>query len=216
VRVRLGNTWYFPTSAGQWESLAVRQIRWEHTFYGDGRRVTDVVVNNAGGRDVSAVRIAAPGPVAWSSGRSATVMDVRPFPGSVGRWSFLMAPPSKRKALYGLNYRQPAGFEIRMGSKEAADGDVDADGFDESQGCYHLRAKDGHCRFLLRPGGDGLADAAIRVSGSWRGPVAANSEGLPLRELGVVPGRAVVLRVPGVLTRPTWVEVTGPADAVPR
>ncbi|KPK84708.1 MAG: hypothetical protein AMJ81_04950 [Phycisphaerae bacterium SM23_33] len=212
LRLRLSNTWYFPTSAGQWASLAVRQIRWEHTFYADGREVTDLVVNNAGGQDVSALRVKAPAAAAWSGGGRGAVLEVERFGGSVGRWSFLTAPQGQHRSLYEANYVKPAGVEIRMGRQEACDGDVDADGFDESQGCYHLQAKDGHCRFLLKPGAEGLADAVIRVRGGWKGGVTASSEGLALRDLIRVPDGTVLFLVPGVSTRPRWVEVTGPVS----
>jgi len=46
IRLRIANTWYFPTRAGEWASLAVRRIRWEHTFYADGRWVTEGMLNN--------------------------------------------------------------------------------------------------------------------------------------------------------------------------
>ena len=58
IRVRIANVWYFPTRAGEWASLdGVRRIRWEYTFYGDGRWVAHVELNNAGGREISSVRI---------------------------------------------------------------------------------------------------------------------------------------------------------------
>ena len=57
LRLRLASTWYFPTRAGEWASLAVRQVRWEYTFYGDKRYVTHLEFNNAGGDPISALRI---------------------------------------------------------------------------------------------------------------------------------------------------------------
>ncbi len=211
VRLRLANRWYFPTSAGQWASLAVRQIRWEYTFYADGRVVTDLVVNNAGGRDLSALRIRAPGPAAWSDGYKGRLRQVRPFEGPVGRWSFLLAPASPRRDIYESNYAKPARLVVRMGLQEASDGDVEADGFDESQGCYHLRAKEGHCRFLLLPGGVGLADAVVRVAGPWSPPVVASVEGLAVRQVVLTPAGEALFVVPGLLSRPSWVELIGPA-----
>jgi len=207
VRLRLASTWYFPTSAGQWASLAVRQVRWEYTFYADGRMVTDLVVNNAGGRDISALRIRAPSPAAWSDGHKGGVREVRPFDGPVGRWSFLLASPSPKREIYEANYVKPARLVVRMGMQEASDGDVEADGFDESQGCYHLRAKEGHCRFLLQPGVAGLADPVIRVAGSWNPPVVASVEGLAVRQVVFTPAGEALFVLPGVLRRPSWVEV---------
>ncbi|MHC4715741.1 MAG: hypothetical protein ACYS5V_02120 [Planctomycetota bacterium] len=215
VRLRLGNTWYFPTSAGQWESLAIRRIDWEYTFYGDGRWVTDLVINNAGGKGIEAVRIRAPHEATWSDGTVARTVDVRTFAGSVGRWSYLTATDLRGKALHEANFAKPGAIDVRIGMQDASDGDVAGDGFDESQGCYHLSGKEGHCRFLFRPPAEGLSDAVVRVGGPWRGRVSASSEGLPLRPLAMTPDGSAVFVVPGRVSRPVWVEVTAdaPGDA---
>ncbi len=209
LRVRVRNTWYFPSSAGQWASMAIRQVRFEHTFYGDGREVTDVVVNNAGGAPISSVRITAPEPAAWAGGQVAGSLHVRRFTQSVGRWSYLIAPHARAPKPYAANYLKPPRLEIRIGRQEACDGDIEADGFDESQGCYHVRAKAGHCRFRVVPGKEGLADAVFRVRGRWEGTVTASSEGLALRSLVRLGDGSVVFVLPGAVTRPRWVEVTG-------
>jgi len=211
VRLRLANTWYFPRSAGQWESLSIRRIRWEYTFYGDGRRVTDVVINNAGGAEVASLRIGAPREATWSDGWVGRVRTAGSFPASVGRWSWLTPPDGEPGNHYGANFCKPGTVEIRMGKKEAGDGDVAGDGFDESQGCYHLSSTDGHCRFLLRPPPEGLSDAVIRVGGPWVGRASASSEGLSLVPLAMTPDGSAVFVVPGRVSRPVWVEVT--ADA---
>ncbi len=208
VRLRLANTWYFPMSAGQWESLAIRRIRWEYTFYGDGRWVTDVVVNNAGGVDVEALRLRAAHGSTWSDGRVGRTPNVGTLTGAVGRWSYLTVLGGVQRRRYLANFAKPGTLEIRMGKQEASDGDVDGDGFDESQGCYHLRGQEGHCRFLFRPAAGGVSDAVIRVGGPWRGRVSAGSEGLSLRPLAMTPAGAALFVIPGLLTRPVWVEVT--------
>ena len=91
-----------------------------------------------------------------------------------------------------------------------AEADADGDGFDESEGCYRLRAKAGHCRFVLAPQEEALADAVVRVSGSWKASVTANCEGLALRELVRLPDGSVLFMLPGVCRRPRSVELTGP------
>ena len=63
---------------------------------------------------------------------------------------------------------------------------------------------------MLVPAGAALADAVVRVSGPWKGPVTANCEGLAVRDLVRLPDGAVLLVLPGVCKRPRWVEVTGP------
>ena len=208
VRVRLANTWYFPRSAGQWQSLAIRQIRWEYTFYDDGRQVTDVVINNAGGEEVRSLRIGVPREAAWSDGSVGRLRGEGSFPASVGRWSWLTTPEAARMRGYGANFAKPGEIEIRMGKQQAGDGDVAGDGFDESQGCYYLSAKEGHCRFVLRPPAEGLSDAVIRVGGPWGGRVSASSEGQSLRPLAMTPDGSAVFVVPGRVSRPVWVEVT--------
>jgi len=209
VRLRIVNTWYFPTSAGQWETLAIRQVRWQHTLYGDGRHVTDVVVNNAGGRELSAVRITAPREAAWSGGRVARQIDLRAMGGSVGRWSYLLSPKGTKKEAYESNYLKPGRMDVRIGEQEASDGDVGADGFDESQGCYHLQARAGRCRFQLMGGVDGIVDPVFRVRGRWASKVSAGCEGQALRTLATLADGTVVFVLPGVVKGAHWIEVTG-------
>ncbi len=210
IRVRVADTWYFPGSAGQWVSLSVPQVRWEYSFYGDGRCVADVVVNNAGAEPLSAARLTVAREAVWADGGRGRSVQKPLAEGTVGRFSFLTAPEGPRKGQYERNYCKPGRLEVRMGQIEPADGDADGDGFDESQGCYRLRARGGHCRFVLDPAGEVLADAVIRVAGKWKGAVAANSEGLALRELVRLPDGSVLFVLPGLWDRPKWVELTGP------
>jgi len=211
IRLRIANVWYFPTSAGQWASLAVPQIRWEYTFYRDGRWVTDVTVNNAGGREISAVRVTAPAEGVWADGTRGRVKQAARFAGVVGRWSFLTAGPGRLKKGFEANYLEPAPVAVRIGTVEGDDGDSDGDGFDESQGAYRLRARAGNCRFTLTPKAAGLAEAVVCVAGRWTGRVSASCDGLALRSLVRLPDGAALFVVPGVLRRPVRVEVTGPA-----
>lgn len=212
VRLRIASTWYFPASAGQWASLAVPKIRWEYTFCRDGRCFTDVVVNNAGGEPVSGVRLTAAKEVVWSDGRRAPAAERDLSQGGVGRFGFLTVAPGPRGRLYQEDYVKPGRLGVRMGQIEAADGDAGGDGFDESQGCYRLRAQAGHCRFVLAPAGEAMADAVVRVAAKWQGAVTANSEGLALRELVRLPDGSVLFVLPGVWSRPRQVEVTGPVE----
>ena len=211
IRLRIANVWYFPTSAGQWASLAVPQIRWEYTFYRDGRQVTDVTVNNAGSEEISAVRVTAPAEGAWADGSRGRARLAARFSGVVGRWSFLIAGPGRLKKDFEANYLEPAAVRVRIGTVQGDDGDSGGDGFDESQGCYRLRARAGNCRFTLTPPRAGLAEAVVCVAGRWAGPVSASCDGLALRNLVRLPGGAALFVVPGLLTRPADVEVTGPA-----
>jgi len=211
IRLRLANTWYFPTTAGQWASLAVPMVRWEYTFYADGRWVTDVIVNAAGSKPIRRLQITAPEPVVWSDGTRGPVMATAGFGGSAGRWGFLRCPEVPQKKLYESNYAKPGRLERRMGIPEVVNGDVNGDGFDEATGCYRLRAQAGQCRFLLDPPREGLCDAVVRVAGQWSGPVAATCDGRALRDLVELDDGSVLFVLRGLRRRPRWVEVTGRA-----
>ena len=221
IRLRMSNTWYFPTSAGQWPgggepaAPGVRQIRWEYTFYPDGRLITDAAVNNVGGRRLATVSLAAPRQAMWSDGTRRRRLVVNDF-ADVGRWSFLLAAAGPRRKTYEDNYASPARLEVRMGDKGVADGDAGGDGFDETRGCYRLEAAAGHCRFYFHPPPGGLADPVVRVTGRWKAKVAASSEGLALRRLVRLADGSVLFVVPGLLKRPGWVEVTGKVPFLPQ
>ncbi len=212
VRLRLANTWYFPPQAGEWIDMDVRQIRWEYTFYGDGRWVTHVTVNNAGGEELAGLRITSPTPAAWSTGHIGRELSVADFAGPVGRWSMLTAPESKATDRQKQQFIRPPAMAVRLGRADVrADGDDNQDGFDESQGCYVARSAGGNCRIELRPapGGAPLLRPVIRVAGPWSGPVVANCAGMPLRPVARVPGGVVVV-VPGELASPALIEFAGP------
>lgn len=209
LRLRIANTWYFPQSPGQWVSLAVRQIRWEYIFLPDGRIVTDLVVNNAGEEDVSAVRVVPPTSAAWSDGRLAR-LAMGKLPGGVGRWSFLTAAEGDRTAFYENNYAKPPGVQLRMGRKQVCDGDANNDGFDESQGCWCLRSTAGHCQFRFTDIGAGLADAMVRIRGPWRSGVTASCEGEALRQQVVLPDGSLLLRIGELIHQSRWIEINGP------
>ena len=223
IRLRLRNTWYFPVSGGEWITLGgeqgrqwslatagVRQIRWEYTFYWDGRIVTDVVINNAGGREIAGVRITAPQPAAWSDGTRGPVAEVTRLAGDVARFSFLITPAGVQKRRWESDYLQPARLRVDVGEVDVVPGDAGGDGFDESQGCYRLRARAGRCRFAVVPWRRAVAGAVVRIAGPWGPAVTADSEGLALRRLVRLEDGSVLLVVPGPIRRTRWVEVTGP------
>ncbi|NQU74839.1 MAG: hypothetical protein HQ546_00825, partial [Planctomycetes bacterium] len=114
--------------------MDVRQIRWEYTFYADGRWITAVTINNAGGEDLPGVRITTPMPAAWSNGWIGKVLTVSDFAGPVGIWSFLIAPPGSEGDSHLANFARPPPAMARLARPNSwAAGDADRDGFDESQ-----------------------------------------------------------------------------------
>ncbi len=210
IRVRLANTWYFPTRAGEWASMAVRRMRWEYTFYGDGRWVTHLELNNAGGRQIGAVRLSLPHPVAWGSKTISRTQTTKMLEGPVGKWSCLSVGGNPNGRTMLKNYTSGGTIKRTLAAFDAfAPGDVDRDGFDESQGCYFLRAKSGHCRFVVIPPPGGLLNPVFRVAGRWAGPVSGNSAGQTIRDVVRLGDGSVLFRLSGWLRSPVAVEVSG-------
>ena len=226
IRLRLSNTWYFPADAGEWMSLSVRRIRWGYTFYGDGRMITDVMLNNSGGEEISSVGITLPEPALFNEGGKGKVKRSPQFSGLAGRWCFLDAPETADGRTYEANFVRPGRIQVHIGQVERLE-DIDEEAgllkgrknfsewFDQPRGCYHLQARAGHCRFELIPPENGVRDAVVRVSG-FAPPgkdatvVSVNSEGLVLRNIVRLKDGSALFILPGMTDKPRWVEVTGP------
>lgn len=211
VRFRLAMTWFFPARAGSWATVhAVRRVRWEMTFYGDGRWVTHIRLNNAGGTPIGKVLFALPGrSAAWAGGRNQRTWRNESFVGPIGRWSYLLPPSSAHQQRIAENYLAPPPVELMMGRQGVfAPGDADRDGFDESQGCYVLAGRDGHCRFRL-PATDGLVRPVFRVIGPWAGPVSVNVQGRAIRNQARLEDGSVLFALPDVFRRDVFVELFG-------
>jgi hypothetical protein len=210
VRVRLANTWYFPPRAGEWASPAVPQVRWEYTFYGDGRWVTQGTINNAGGAELGSAGVFLPAQAAWVAAGLDDHFVLRDLTGEVGRWQYLSFPPGPAGQTMAQAYLRPARIERTLCRKDAfAAGDAERDGFDESQGCFYLAAKAGQCRFTILPPAEGVWNPVFVVAGPWAGPVDVGSEGLALRDVVRREDGTVLFVLPGLLRRPTAVEVAG-------
>jgi hypothetical protein len=209
VRVRLASTWFFPGRAGEWASLAVRRIEWQYTFYPDGRWVTHVELNNAGGREIGAVRILLPEDAAWAGSAVAEDLFVPDFVGPYARWSYLCAAKGWADRLVKRNYLRIGRLRLTLGSLGAGEGAAGKDGFDESQGCYFLNAKAGHCRFTIVPPPEGLLNPVFRVAGAWKGAVNVSSEGLAVRDVARLDDGSALFVLRGLIKRPTAVEVVG-------
>ncbi len=221
VRVRLANTWFFPRRAGEWASLAVRRIAWEHTFYADGRWVTAVELNNAGGEEIGSLRLRFGEPVALAGHGVTDALHVDGYAGPVSRWRFGRAANDMRRTTMLSNFLEPGRVRLLLGpdAREQAIGGIGRDGFDESEGCYVVTASRtgsvANCRFELVPPSEGLLDPVFRVRGGFRtdDPPAVNSEGLSIRRLGVADDGSLLFVLPGRYDHPATVEVAGEADS---
>ena len=211
IRLRLVNTWYFPTRAGEWASLAIRRIRWEHTFYADGRWVTGVELNNAGGQRIAAAGLFLDESVAWDDGAVGDARTEPNFAGPVARWNYLRAPRGPNHDAIARSYMSPGRIEVHMGDAKAfAPGDANQDRFNETRGCYFLRAnRAGHCRFTFHPGPGGAYSPVFRVAGRWDRRVSVNCAGMAIRKPVLLSDGSVLFVVDAHVTRPTRIEVTG-------
>jgi len=210
IRVRWTNTWYFPSRAGQWVSLGVRRVRWEQTLYGDGRVVTFLEFNNSGGPLVTGMIVGFPREVAVSGLEMLDELRLPQLTTVVKRWSYLDVSPVPQRLTLQRNYLSPTRVTVTVGDVAIAPGDLDRDGFDESQGCYVLTAKAGHCRFTLTPPVEGVSDPVFRVQGPWRDLPSINCDGIAITNAVHLPAdHSVLFQLPGRITRETSVEVEG-------
>ena len=217
LRLRLVNTWYFPTRAGEWASLAIRQVRWACTIYADGTWITNVELNNAGGKEIRQVGLFLGEPAAWDDGSVGAERIESDFTGPVGRWNYMFASPETNQRSAFDQYLKPGRIEIQMGRGDVRPpGDTDANRFDESRGCYYLSANQaGHCRFTFYPGRTGRRNAVFHVAGPWGKTVSVNAAGMALRQITRLADGSVLFVLPGRVTTPKRIEVTGKSKPPP-
>ena len=211
LRLRMASTWYFPTRAGEWASLAIRQIRWEYTIYANGTWITNVELNNAGGKEIRKVGLFIGEPAAWDDGAAGSERIEPNFTGPVARWNYMFASPGASQRSEFEQYHQPGRIEIQMGRSDVRPpGNADANRFDESRGCYYLSAnRAGHCRFTFHPGRTARRNAVFHVIGPWDKTVSVNAAGMALRQITRLPDGSVLFVLPGRVTTPKRIEVTG-------
>jgi hypothetical protein len=108
------------------------------------------------------------------------------------------------------SYLRPGQLRKELAEEEVyAPGDAQKDGFDESQGCYFLAARQNRCRFTLAPPEGGVVDPVFRVAGEFQAGASASSEGLAVRDVVSLEDGSVLLILPGRVVRATTVEVVG-------
>ena len=212
IRIRISNTWFFSDVSGKRESADTRKIRWEYTFYRDGKWITDVILNNVGGPPIRTVKIIVPEEAVFSDGSAGTVKQIKSLTTPVGRWNFLIPPPDKKANLHKDNFVHPAKINVQIGQVKVSSGDIDGDGFDQTQGCYNILAEKGRCRFILKPTGE-LLNPVIRIFGMKLSTnskacrrVSVNCEGRALRGIVSLPDGSILFMLPGVVNHPIWVE----------
>ncbi len=219
-RIRLANTWYFPSRLGEWVSLGIRRVRWEYTFYPDGRWVTDLLINNAGGPEIQKLHLRSPRSALWRlpTGQvEGAVPGALAMPGPIYHCAMQMTGPENEEAeALQEAYARPGRLKVLLGLDDRrSPGDRDKDGFDESQGCYRLRARNGYCRFRLEPEVP-LVNPVFVVEGISPGPVSIHADGLAIRDSSRTPAGALLFRLPGRHERPVSIEISPVEDAARR
>jgi hypothetical protein len=215
-RIRLANTWYFPTRAGEWASLAIRQIKWTSAIYPDGAWITNIAINNAGGSEIRQVGLFLDRKAAWDTGAIATERIDSNFTGPIARWNFMSPSPRSDQRIAMDQYINPGRIEMQMGRRDVhPDGDANKDRFDESIGCYRLSAnRAGHCRFTFHPPAGGKRNAVFHITGPWGKTVSVNAAGLAIRDITRLPDGSVLFSLPGEAKSPRRIEVTGKPKAL--
>ncbi len=209
LRVRLANTWYFPTHAPQGISLDVKKIRWEYTFYPDGRWVTFLGLNDSGGKEIDSMEIVLDREAAWGDGAMRTRLFVRGLTGGVGRWAYLLVPDVPHGEVLLRDYLHPG--RVHPGGGKLTTPPVGSGGeesFDSHQGCYVLKGLHGNCRFTVFPAPNGLLNGVFRVLGNWRGRVHVSSQGLVIRSVAHLSDGSLLFSIPGLVDLPAQIEIT--------
>jgi hypothetical protein len=211
--VRWASTWYFPPELGLWRHTEVRQLRWEYTFYGDGRCVTCLHLSNAGGPDVAQVRLLAGREAAWSDGAIAAQYHAANLPGQEGQWAWLTCPAGPQAADLLASYARPPAAKILLGrpAGDSQGAQVAGGVFDRREGCYVARAAGGHCRLELTVADTPLPRPVFRIQGDWAGPIVASYAGMPIRPVVRWQNQAMAV-MDDVLTSPSIVEFAGPVE----
>ncbi|MFW6066463.1 MAG: hypothetical protein ACOC9S_06540 [Planctomycetota bacterium] len=209
IRVRIVSTWYFPGRAGAWASMSVRKIRWEHTFYSDGRWVCSVDLDAAGAEDFSGLTIRLPSVAAVAGDGRSGIIEEPGFSGPSGRWSYLIGGAGRHRRVHEANYLNPPKITPQRAREDTfAAGDFDEDLFDESQGCFTIFASGGRCRFTVRPGDEPRANPVFRVVGPWSRPPVVTVAGMRIGDVVLLEDGSALFVLPVALQSGVEVELS--------
>jgi hypothetical protein len=196
--------------------MAIPQIRWQHTFYADGRHVTHVEINNAGGEGLRGAELSSDEPVAWFGHGLSAILAAETPGETVLRFDYLRAPSGPEAALLEQNYLAPAYVVAVLADRWPDDGQPRTNHFNPATGCYELASRTGQCRLQLIPPPEGLLRPTFRISGPWEGPVCANCSGIPVQNVVSLSDGSVLFTLDRRITTPAVVEVSGVAPSADR
>jgi hypothetical protein len=118
---------------------------------------------------------------------------------------------------FAADYQQPATVAPLQGHVITdAPGDLNHDGFNESEGLYELAPKEGLLRFKLLPGSSLRHNPIFRVHGTARADCWVYADGRIIRRQGRDQSGNLLFTLSGVVTTPLTIEVntrSGPAPA---
>jgi len=118
---------------------------------------------------------------------------------------------------FSADYQRPAVLVVSRGRviTDAA-GDLDHDGFNESEGCYELEPKEGLLRFRLAAGPSLRHQPIFRVHATVSADCWVYADGRIIRRQGRDQGGNLLFALPGAVSRPLTIEVnTRPRSAPP-
>jgi hypothetical protein len=128
----------------------------------------------------------------------------------------MTGPDSPEAEALQKAYARPGRLRVLMGRGDwHSPGDRDKDGFDESQGCYRLRARNGYCRFRLEPEVP-LVNPVFLVEGASPGAVSIHADGLAIRDASRTPRGGLLFRLAGLYERTVSVEISPIEEASDR
>jgi len=179
LRLRIANTWYFRASPGQWLTQECRRVRWEYTFYWDGRWVTQVRLDVSDESGPGAYRLSLPSEAAWSDGQRAS-SRIFSLAASDHR-EFLTAPDTPDRPAVEEAFLHPPRLSVSSPASRPSVSGAAEGTFDRAQGCFVVDGSAGLTRFTLGGGAPGVS-SVIRLL-RWPGTQAViNADGWSIRQ----------------------------------